>query len=82
MDNIGVRSTLYNKSIKMIQLNHSERNYASIEMGENVMKERFEIYDGSAEAKKAKGKSKNLSGFHPLFTAAARRSIALDSLKI
>ena len=26
------------------------------------MKERFEIYDGSAEAKKAKGKSKNLSG--------------------
>ena len=32
--------------------------------------------------KKAKGKSKNLSGFHPLFTAAARRSIALDSLKI
>ena len=32
------------------------------------MKERFEIYDGSAEAKKAKGKSKNLSGFHPLFT--------------
>ena len=25
------------------------------------MKERFEIYDGSAEAKKAKGKSKNLS---------------------
>ena len=46
------------------------------------MKERFEIYDGSAEAKKAKGKSKNLNGFHPLFTAAARRSIALDSLKI
>ena len=46
------------------------------------MKERFEIYDGSAEAKKAKGKSKNLSGFHPLFTASARRSIALDSLKI
>lgn len=42
------------------------------------MKERFEIYDGSAEAKKAKGKSKNLSGFHPLFTASARRSIALD----
>ena len=42
------------------------------------MKELFEIYDGSAEAKK----SKNLSGFHPLFTAAARRSIALDSLKI
>ena len=31
------------------------------------MKELFEIYDGSAEAKKAKGKSKNLSGFHPLF---------------
>ena len=46
------------------------------------MRERFEIYDGSAEAKKAKGKSKNLIGFHPLFTAAARRSIALDSLKI
>lgn len=46
------------------------------------MKERFEIYDGSAEAKKAKGKSQNLSGFHPLFTAAARRSIALDALKI
>ena len=46
------------------------------------MKELFEIYDGSAEAKKAKGKSKNLSGFHPLFTASARRSIALDSLKI
>ncbi len=46
------------------------------------MKERFEIYDGSAEAKKAKGKSKNLSGFHPLFTAAARRSIALEALKI
>ena len=37
------------------------------------MKERFEIYDGSEEAKKAKGKSKNLSGFHPLFTAAANR---------
>lgn len=32
--------------------------------------------------KKAKGKSKNLSGFHPLFTASVRRSIALDSLKI
>ena len=46
------------------------------------MKELFEIYDGSAEAKKAKGKSQNLSGFHPLFTAAARRSIALDALKI
>ena len=46
------------------------------------MKELFEIYDGSAEAKKAKGKSKNLSGFHPLFTAAAHRSIALDALKI
>ena len=46
------------------------------------MKERFEIYDGSVEAKKAKGKSKNLSGFHPLFTASARRSIALDALKI
>ena len=46
------------------------------------MKERFEIYDGSAEAKKAKGKSKNLSGFHPLFTASARRSIVLDGLKI
>ena len=46
------------------------------------MKERFEIYDGSAEAKKAKGKSKNLSGFHPLFTSSARRSIALDGLKI
>ena len=27
------------------------------------MKELFEIYDGSAEAKKAKGKSKNLNGF-------------------
>ncbi len=46
------------------------------------MKELFEIYDGSAKAKKAKGKSKNLSGFHPLFTASARRSIALDALKI
>lgn len=46
------------------------------------MKELFEIYDGSAEAKKAKRKSKNLSGFHPLFTAEARRSIALDALKI
>ncbi|MFR8717378.1 MAG: hypothetical protein ACLVES_06375 [Faecalibacterium prausnitzii] len=34
------------------------------------MKERFEIYDGSAEAKKAKEKSKNLSGFHPLFTGS------------
>lgn len=45
------------------------------------MKERFEIYDGSAEAKKAKGKSKNLSGFHPLFTASARRSIALDGFR-
>ena len=82
MDNNGVQSTLYNKSIKMIHWNHSERNYASIEMGRKTMKERFEIYDGSAEAKKAKGKSKNLSGFHPLFTAAARRSIALDALKI
>ena len=39
------------------------------------MKERCEIYDGSAEAKKAKGKSKNLSGFHPLFTAEALRWI-------
>ena len=38
--------------------------------------------DFRTEAKKAKGKSKNLSGFHPLFTAAARRSIALDALKI
>ena len=34
------------------------------------MKELFEVYDGSAEAKQAKGKSKNLSGFHPLFTAS------------
>ena len=42
MDNIGVRSTLYNKSIKMIHWNHSERNYASIEMGRKTMKERFE----------------------------------------
>ena len=40
------------------------------------MKERFEIYDGSAEAKKAKGKSKNLSGFHPLFTAAEQKHCA------
>lgn len=40
MDNIGVRSTLYNKSIKMIHWNHSERNYASIEMGRKTMKER------------------------------------------
>ena len=46
------------------------------------MKELFEIYDGSAEAKKAKRKSKNLSGFHPVFTASARRRIALDALKI
>ena len=32
----------------------TEKGYASIEMGGNIMKERFEIYDGSAEAKKAK----------------------------
>ena len=50
-------------------------------MGGNIIKELFEIYDGSAEAKKAKGKSKNLSGFHPLFTASARRSIALDGFR-
>ena len=60
----------------MIPWNHSERNYASIEMGRKTMKERFEIYDGSAEAKKAKGKSKNLSGFHPLLD---RKSTRLNS---
>ena len=31
---------------------------------------------------KLKKPKENLSGFHPLFTASARRSIALDSLKI
>lgn len=54
MDNIGVQTTLYNKSTKVIYLNHFERNYASIEMGRKTMKERFKIYDGSAEAKKPK----------------------------
>ena len=46
------------------------------------MKEQFRIYDGSAESQKAKAQAKSLNGFHPLFTASARRSIALDSLKI
>ena len=46
------------------------------------MKEQFRIYDGSAESQKAKAQAKSLNGFHPLFTAEARRSIALDSLKI
>jgi len=45
------------------------------------MKELFEIYDGNAEAKKAKGKSKNLSGFHPLFTASTRRKHCAGCLK-
>ena len=46
------------------------------------MKEQFRIYDGSAESQKAKAQAKGLNGFHPLFTASARRSITLDSLKI
>lgn len=46
------------------------------------MKEQFRIYDGSAESQKAKAQVKSLNGFHPLFTASARRSIALDALKI
>lgn len=46
------------------------------------MKEQFRIYDGSAEPQKAKAQVKSLNGFHPLFTASARRSIALDALKI
>ena len=46
------------------------------------MKEQFRVYDGSAESQKAKAQAKSLNGFHPLFTAVARRSIALDSLKI
>lgn len=46
------------------------------------MKEQFRIYDGSTESQKAKAQVKSLNGFHPLFTASARRSIALDSLKI
>ena len=46
------------------------------------MKEQFRIYDGSAESQKAKAQAKSLNGFHPLFTASARRSIVLDSLKI
>ena len=43
------------------------------------MKERFEIYDGSAELKSKE--IQNLSGFIPLFTASARRSIARGFLK-
>lgn len=46
------------------------------------MKEQFRIYDGSAESQKAKAQVKSLNGFHPLFTASARRSIVLDFLKI
>ena len=46
------------------------------------MKEQFRIYDGSAESQKAKVQAKSLNGFHPLFTASARRSIVLNSLKI
>mgnify|MGYP007065773311 FL=1 len=46
------------------------------------MKEQFRIYDGSTESQKAKAQVKSLNGFHPLFTASARRSIALDSMKI
>ena len=46
------------------------------------MKEQFRIYDGGAESQKAKAQAKSLNGFHPLFTAAVRRSIALDALKI
>lgn len=46
------------------------------------MKEQFRIYDGSAESQKAKAQAKSLNGFHPLFTASARRSIVLNSLKI
>ena len=46
------------------------------------MKEQFRIYDGSAESQKAKAQAKSMNGFHPLFTASARRSITLDSLKI
>ncbi len=46
------------------------------------MKEQFRIYDGSAESQEAKAQVKSLNGFHPLFTASARRSIVLNSLKI
>lgn len=46
------------------------------------MKEPMKIYDGSSGLQKEWTESKNGSGFHPLFTADARRSIVLDALKI
>lgn len=64
------------------QINALENQYLSTELEEKIMKEQFRIYDGSAESQKAKAQAKSLNGFHPLFTASARRSIVLNSLKI
>ena len=84
MDNNGVQSTLYNKAIKNdpIGIIQYGKGYLSTELEEKIMKEQFRIYDGSAESQKAKAQAKSLNGFHPLFTASARRSIVLNSLKI
>lgn len=84
MDNNGVQSTLYNKAIKNdpIGIIQYGKGYLSTELEEKIMKEQFRIYDGSAESPKAKAQAKSLNGFHPLFTASARRSIVLNSLKI
>ena len=84
MDNNGVQSTLYNKAIKNdpIGIIQYGKGCLSTELEEKIMKEQFRIYDGSAESQKAKAQAKSLNGFHPLFTASARRSIVLNSLKI
>ena len=46
------------------------------------MKEPMKIYDGRSGLQKEWTESKNGIGFHPLFTADARRSIVIDALKI
>lgn len=46
------------------------------------MKEPMKIYDGRSGLQKRWTESQNGTGFHPLFTADARRSIVLDALKI
>ena len=46
------------------------------------MNEPMKIYDGGSETQDAWKETKDLNGFHPLFTADARRSIVLHALKL
>ena len=63
---------------KIARINH----WIAIKLEEKTMKEPMKIYDGRSGLQKRWTESKNGTGFHPLFTADARRSIVLDALKI